>query len=199
MLESEPRHRVSKTPERIRLGVDILRVLAAGSIVLASPVIPRVFKLLPLLKLRRLRTYREWDVSRALQRLKSQGFVALVETHRGYALRPTHKGEVLLARYEEGVYHITTQKRWDGKWRFIIFDIREVRKQIRERIRLQLKRWGFYHLQRSVFVYPYECEEAIELLKTAYGARHDIYYFVATRLAGDRKLRKHFGFIKKGE
>lgn len=197
MLEREQNIRPSKTPERIRLGLDVLRVLAATTIVVASPAMPKMLKLLPLLKLRRLREYREWDVSRALRRLRSQGFITLVPTRNGFALRPTHQGQVLLERYEIGDYRITNQKRWDGRWRVVIFDIREECKQKREKVRLQFKRWGFFHLQRSVFVYPFDCEDAIEMLKTAYGVRHEIHYLEVSRMAGDRALRAYFGFTKR--
>lgn len=48
------------------------------------------------------------------------------------------------------------QRKWDRKWRIVIFDIEEVNRQTRERFRCKLKELGFGMLQESVFVSPYD-------------------------------------------
>lgn len=119
--------------------------------------------------------------------------ITLVETRGGYALRLTELGEAYLSQYElRGLLH-KKPPRWDGKWRVVIFDVREERKLIREAVRRQLCSWGFHYLQDSVWIYPFECEEAVELLKTAYRVRHDVYYLVVSRMAYDHRLRRLFG------
>ena len=47
-------------------------------------------------------------------------------------------------------------KKWDRKWRVVIFDIQEELKQTRERFRSKLKELGFGMLQESVFISPYD-------------------------------------------
>src|SRR5688500_8289137 len=44
---------------------------------------------------------------------------------------------------------------WDGKWRFLIFDIPEKLKHGRDALRNKIKELGFHELQKSVFVFPY--------------------------------------------
>lgn len=134
------------------------------------------------------------DLSKVLERLKRQGYVCRESTPSGRALRLTPDGQTLLAQYELKGITRKKQRRWDKKWRVVIFDVREENKQLRERIRAQLRRWGFFMLQKSVWVYPYDCEEMIELLKTAYRARHDVLYLEVINMAQDNKLRSHFGF-----
>src|SRR3990167_2124094 len=44
------------------------------------------------------------------------------------------------------------EKHWDGKWRVVIFDIPEEKRIIRNLFRRNLKKWGFKHLQKSVWI-----------------------------------------------
>ena len=51
------------------------------------------------------------------------------------------------------------------KYRVIIFDISEMRRKDRDKLRRIIRGFGFICLQNSVWVYPYHCQEIIELLK----------------------------------
>lgn len=53
------------------------------------------------------------------------------------------------------------QKRWDGKWRLVIFDIEEKERQIRKILREKLKNWGFGEWQKSIYVSPYDYNQDI--------------------------------------
>ena len=52
----------------------------------------------------------------------------------------------------------------DGEWRIVIFDIPEKFKKAREALRMKLKELGFLELQKSVFIFPYECEDEINFI-----------------------------------
>ena len=51
--------------------------------------------------------------------------------------------------------------KWDKKWRIIIFDIPQEMHNKRNWLRKKLKNLGFYMIQKSVFVFPYPCEEEL--------------------------------------
>ena len=53
------------------------------------------------------------------------------------------------------------KKKWDKKWRIVIFDIPEELHKNRNYFRAKIKNLGFYMLQKSVFVFPYPCEEEL--------------------------------------
>ncbi len=53
------------------------------------------------------------------------------------------------------------RERWDKKWRMVAFDIPEECKKGRNALRYRLKMAGFYKLQESLFLYPYDCEKEI--------------------------------------
>ena len=60
------------------------------------------------------------------------------------------------------------RKRWDGKWRIIIFDVPEKMRGKRDLLRKELTAFGFMQLQKSVWAYPYKLpEEFIDLWKNA--------------------------------
>ena len=55
-------------------------------------------------------------------------------------------------------------RKWDKKWRIIIFDIPQEFHNRRVRLRTKLKILGFRMLQKSVFVFPYPCEEELGVI-----------------------------------
>ena len=83
-------------------------------------------------------------------------------------------------------------KRWDGKWRVLIFDIPERKRNIRDYIRSTLVTLGFYHLQDSVWVCPYDREDFIAMLKVDLQIGKDVLYVIADRIEHDMPIRKYF-------
>lgn len=75
----------------------------------------------------------------------------------------------------------------------LIFDIPEYRKGLREKIRRSLIAVGFERLQDSVWVYPYDCEDFIMLLKADFKVGKDMLYMVVDELEYDLPLRRRFG------
>lgn len=116
--------------------------------------------------------------------------------HRGLVvangpLRLTKKGYTALAILE-ATYRVK-RPRWDGRWRVLIFDIPEYRKEVRDKIRRTLMHIGFMRLQDSVWVYPYDCEDLVVLLKADLRIGRDVLYMIVDELEGDIKLRREFG------
>ena len=111
--------------------------------------------------------------------------------NRGF-LRLTATGREELNRLETNDYRIKIPKRWDGRWRVIIFDIKEIRRGDRNLMRHMLGEMGFKRLQNSVWVHPYGCEEMLNLLKINLGLNRDVLYLVVEKLENDKWLRSEF-------
>ncbi len=107
-------------------------------------------------------------------------------------LRLTKAGEAQLRRLRLLEYRLKKPKYWDKKWRVLIFDIPERRKVTRNRVRAVLSRLGFERLQDSVWVYPYDCEDLLTLLKADFKVGKDMLYMVVDSIEYDDRLRKHF-------
>ena len=75
----------------------------------------------------------------------------------------------------------------------MIFDISQLKKFYREAFRGRLKELGFFPLQKSVWVYPFDCQAEIELLREFFGlSEKEIRLVVAESIGDDSKLKKFF-------
>ena len=119
--------------------------------------------------------------------------------HDGFLKIINKDGKEYVALTEEGEKRIEYFKnkeeknvKWDGKWRVVVFDVWERTRKKRDALRWEIKNFGFVQLQRSVWVYPYNCAQFIELLKTNLSFGKNIRYMVVEKLDHDENLRKHF-------
>lgn len=95
-------------------------------------------------------------LAQALKRLRERGLIELVSDEKlGYRL--TDKGK------QAAVWTAVNLKeeKWDGKWRLVIFDIPEERRQARNLLRASLKNWGFTSWQKSVWATKKNCIEVL--------------------------------------
>ena len=89
--------------------------------------------------------------------LKNRGLIA---ERLGGKFQFTQKGQT----WYRGVlfkYWKSTGHKWDKKWRVVIFDIPQELHNKRNIFRARLKSLGFYMIQKSIFVFPYPCEEEL--------------------------------------
>lgn len=83
--------------------------------------------------------------------------------------------------------------RWDGVWRMVIFDISEKKKKAREALRSKLKELGFRELQKSVLVFPYECEDEVDFICEVFELRNSVRYIRAGYISNEAELKLKFG------
>lgn len=129
------------------------------------------------------------SINRSVQRLEKAGLVQRDTRNFVYL---TSKGEKRIAELARIHYQLPQPEKWDGKWRIVSFDIKEKRKHIRALLRETLQSVGFVHLHHSVWVYPYDCEDFLSLLKADYHVGVEILYIIAEYVENDRWLRNHF-------
>ncbi len=130
-------------------------------------------------------------IRKTLKGLQRRGMVKIFERNGDIRMYLTAKGEQELLKYKLQE-KLLARRRWDKQWRIIIFDIEEKRRYARNRIRSSMQSFGFAKLQDSVWVYPYECEEAVTLLKAQYKMGKELVYIVAGDIENDQWLRKKF-------
>jgi CRISPR/Cas system-associated endoribonuclease Cas2 len=145
----------------------------------------------------RERLNRLFSTKRSLSRLIDDGLVEFVQTRKGKFVRLTPAGKLVLLQIKYNEEGIKKPWRWDRKWRMVVFDVKEPRKVIRDKLRETFKRMNFYHLQKSVWVYPYDCEDFITLLKANYKIGLDLLYVIADSIEGDRKMRAYYDLPAK--
>src|SRR3989344_54594 len=136
--------------------------------------------------------YQKSSISRSLKSLLDNGLVYFNEGHFGKRLTLTEKGKGYVKMFESGDRTIIKPKKWDKKFRVVIFDIKESRKSDRDRLRHFLKQLGFMRLQDSVLVYPYDCEDLITLIKAEFKMGRDILYMIVDSIEYDKPIRAFF-------
>ena len=173
---------------------NILQVAAVGGILATALIAPNVIgAALKLNQQYRLLTNHRYYLKGVAGRLADRGLISLAKNHRGQTvLRLTAKGQAELERYEVGDLTISKPRKWDGQYRLIIFDIKEGKRDIRDRLREWLVSLGFVRLQNSVWVHPYECQEVVTLLKSHFKIGKEVLYITATSIENDAWLRRHF-------
>lgn len=87
---------------------------------------------------------------------------------------------------------IKKPKCWDSKWRMVAFDIPEKRRSARDALRSMLKRLEFYELQKSIFIYPYECKNELDYLIEFFCIRPYVRTIIATELDNSIHLKDIF-------
>lgn len=185
---------MGKIERRIRAGIRktkinkaILAALAVGGIFTVGTLAPNILgvaaKWIP---------QRRQNVKRSLTRLIENGYVAVEAGGLQKRFYLTKKGERFAALLGEGRLAPKKPRRWDGKWRILIFDIPERRRRLRDQTRVTLVNLGFYRLQDSVWVYPYDCEDLITLFKVDFRVGKDLLYIVADAVEHDTPLKQHF-------
>jgi len=178
-----------KDARRTKIQEAIIASLA-GKKLEASSLIPEALNYFLDLDLPTYSRKREAIASAAV-RLRGLGLVTLVDGH--YNL--TKAGEELLNKWRVSNFQIKKPKKWDNKWRVIIFDIPEKKRRLRAEVRHILIETGFQRLQDSVWVYPYDCEEMIGLLKMDLGLGKYLLYMIVDQIENDRYLKMDFGLI----
>ena len=121
-------------------------------------------------------------------RLVKAGLLA----YEGKFIRLTAKGEAKLRQLERHDYKLARPKRWDKKWRVLIFDVPEKCRDIRDKVRNTITTLGFMRLQKSVWVYPYDCEDFINLIKADFKIGKDLLYLIVDSIENDREIRNYF-------
>ena len=184
ILEEKSRKR--RRRENIQKAV-LSTVKLAGllSLVAVAPNSIQYLKSLGLIPTRR----QEEVILRSRDQLVSGG---LLKYKNGF-ITLTEKGKVKIELLEIKDWKMNKPRKWDGKWRMLIFDIPESRRPLRDKIRSTLFGIGFIRLQDSVWIYPYACEDLVNLLKADFKVGKDLLYIIVDFIENDKWLKKLFG------
>ncbi len=130
---------------------------------------------------------KEWEAIRALRRLESSGHIKKKDNK----IYLTKKGYLEILKYQIQRKHL----KWDGKWRIVIFDIPEEKRNYRNFLRNILRWFGFRELQKSVWVFPYDIRGKIKELFKIQGLKieDDVRFLTVDEIDQDDDLRSEFG------
>lgn len=191
-LEETTRKRRKK--ENIQKAV--LSAIAITGTIAVAMLAPNVFQALPHIMGKR-RYKLAFQARTAASRLAAKGYVRFVEKNGKKRMEITPAGRHAVALESEKVTLAATQgKRWDKRWRLVMFDIPQKRRRDRDHLRSEMQACGFLRLQDSVWVFPHDCEDLVALLKADMRIGKDVLYAIVESIENDGWIKKHFGLQK---
>jgi len=103
----------------------------------------------------------------------------------------TDKGKLKALTYRFNKMKIENKK-WDGKWRMVGFDVPEKIRGGRDALRDKIKELGFYEFQKSVFIYPYDCKNEIDFIIEFFGMRKFVRFGILESIDNEKHLKDIF-------
>lgn len=189
-LEKENKKQIRAT----KIQGAILKTIAAAGIMSVALLAPNALQMLKLFGFdKKSIRNKVTAIHNSQERLIDNG---LVKCSPGGLLFLTQKGQNFLRKIERNNYKIEKPRRWDKKWRILIFDIKEENKNARDQMRRKLSLIGFIRLQNSVWVYPYDSEDFINLLKADFSMGREVLYIIADKIENEEILLKKFNLKK---
>lgn len=135
----------------------------------------------------------EEELRQAIKNLYRSKLVSYKKNEDGsYTIVITRKGQNVALSYKIENIKVPLMKKWDGKWRIIVFDIPEKYRNGRDALRRVLKQIGFFEYQKSVFVHPFECQNEIDFVVEFFNLRPWARIVVAESIDDELRLKRHF-------
>ena len=188
---NEKRWRARKRKE---LAKTLLRAIATVGVITVASTSPYfLLKLLRSIFGDRKDKKKESVLTRTLHYLREKKFITIEEKDGKISMILSEKGKCKAQEYDFDEMALPRKRRWDGKWHIVIFDIAHKKKGAREALREKFRELGMIMLQKSVWVWPYECRNEIQMIQNTFDLdANEVNYMVADYIEEERKLRKHF-------
>ncbi len=142
---------------------------------------------------KRFNKYQKKQLSSTFYKLKKKNLLNIEKRGRQIHISLTEQGRKKAGWLQIDYLEIPRPKKWDGKWRLVIFDIAEIKKSFREAFRGKLIDIGFKPLQRSIWLHPFDCEAEIQILREFFNlSEKELRFIVAEKIGNDSEWRKVF-------
>lgn len=172
----------------------LLLLLVGGYILGTETSSIRYYRKLRLLR-KEWRKINQQNFTRSVRRLSAQRLVKeTVLADGSFRLVLTEEGsrQARIQSLFGRSIHFKNPKKWDKKWRIVLFDVPEKERQFRDVLREHLRELKFYKLQHSVFISPFPCEKQLLELVSLYKAGPCVRIVTADFVDNEEKLKQHF-------
>lgn len=170
----------------------VLATVGVAGILAVTMIAPNVFQALPRLLGDKYKL--GYRAKTAAGRLAKKGLLRFVERGGVRCAELTEKGRRALVLEEAKMANRSMRpRRWDKRYRLVMFDVPQYRRSTRDKLRGLMRACGFLRLQDSVWVYPFDCEELVALVKADLRIGKDVLYAVVESIENDTWIKQHFG------
>ena len=137
------------------------------------------------------RKFKKEQIKRSLRYLQSRKLIDIQKQYNQEVFSLTKLGYFRVRKLLKS-FAIAKPKKWDGKWRMVVFDVPETKKDRRDVFRQQLKSLGLANLQQSIWIHPYECQDQVYYLAGNLFIKPYVRYIVAESVTGGKDLKRRF-------
>ncbi|MBI2439270.1 MAG: hypothetical protein HYV45_01560 [Candidatus Moranbacteria bacterium] len=179
----------------------LLVFIAIGGVAVVGATLPGLVKTIGHFSRmsKKRKEYSKEKISASFEYLKKKQFIKIIKEKNGKVqVKLTNKGKSRLTEYSLDMLEIRKPKQWDGKWRIFMFDIPahpKIYHSAREALRSKIKKLGFYQIQKSVWIYPYECEDEILFIAEMFKVQKYIEILTVEKLLHENFVREKFPFL----
>ena len=111
----------------------------------------------------------KYAIARSLKGLREAGLVEQHSSGQNDYARLTREGKRKATSFQLEAKSSLLNPNWDGKWRVVLLDLPESRKNERESLRYLLKKAGFVCLKNSAWITPHPFEHLFMNIKKDLG------------------------------
>ncbi|OGZ13912.1 MAG: hypothetical protein A2942_02390 [Candidatus Lloydbacteria bacterium RIFCSPLOWO2_01_FULL_50_20] len=130
----------------------------------------------------------------AVERLEACGYVRRARKNGATMFFATKEGRLALRRsYEYSSRAIIHREKWDGGWRMIAYDFPEKERSARNSLRYVLSKSHFLQIQKSVWIFPYDCSLLSTLIEKDETIHAHTIFIKAVGISSEAAHKKHFG------
>lgn len=123
----------------------------------------------------------KYAVNRSLKNLFEGGFIEEYDSGQNTYARLSKTGRRrAMSQKLESVENLVPN--WDGKWRIVLLDLPETRKNERESLRYLLKKAGFVCLKNSAWISPFPFEHLFMNIKKDLGLSTELMIMITENL-----------------
>lgn len=176
----------------------LLMFLALGTVVCGGAILPGILK-----AIKEFSRDNDWKnqfpkkkISNSLTHLRRDRLIEIItDNNDKVKILLTNKGQKRVREYSIDTLKIKKPEKWDGKWRILMFDIPskpKIYNLAREALRNKIKDLGFFQMQKSAWVYPYECEDELLFIAEAFEVQKYIEILTVEKMLHEKMLKQKF-------
>jgi len=149
----------------------ILTILGIAGLVAVSVIAPNVLQIMKGLsnsgeyrqRFSKSQIENKKQLISSISSLKHRGYIRIEQKKSGLLLYLTEKGKKRLNKINWNNYRVGQKGKWNGHWWLVLADVPSAEFRYNEdAFRKKLKQMGFYRLQKSVWMYPFDPRAEID-------------------------------------
>jgi len=170
-------------------------IYLSGGGLISRPILPLlVDEIKKLLKeLKNIEVEKE-KIQTTLLKLEKRQIINLTEKDEKVFVEIEGKNKSVILKYSiKSILDFKKKKKeWNGRWYMVFFDVPEIQRNKRNYLRIFLIKIGFYRYQKSVYIFPYECEKEIQLIKQIVEGGKYMKYIIADKIEDEKTIKTFF-------